>query len=83
MPEQEVAPGFWRKMYEKMLADMENPAFRRFGSYTIAGRSYTYRSLKDFMDLLDWVKNKADIEDGVAPYRARHHARNAGRGYAR
>lgn len=73
--------GMWRSLYEKMLADLESPAFRRFGSYSIAGRSYSYRSLSEFRNLLAWVKDQADLEDGQAPYVARHSLINGGRGW--
>lgn len=73
-------PGYWRDLYEKMREDLQSPAFRQFGSYSIAGRSFAYRGLDDFRSLLDWVKREADKEDGIAPYRARRVARNGGRG---
>ena len=73
-------PGYWRDLYEKMREDLQSPAFRQFGSYSSAGRSFSYRSLDDFRSLLDWVKREADKEDGIAPYRARRVARNGGRG---
>lgn len=72
--------GYWRDLYEKMREDLQSPAFRQFGSYSIAGRSFAYRSLDDFRALLDWVKREADKEDGIAPYRTRRVARNGGRG---
>lgn len=72
--------GFWRSLYEQMLADFNSPAFRRFGSYTIAGRSYTYRSIQDFLDLLKWVKTEAEKEEGLPGYTSRRLARNANRG---
>lgn len=72
--------GYWRDLYEKMREDLQSSAFRQFGSYSIAGRSFSYRSLDDFRSLLDWVKREADKEDGIAPYRARRVARNGGRG---
>lgn len=46
-------PGYWRDLYEKMREDLQSPAFRQFGSYSIAGRSFSYRSLDDFRSLLD------------------------------
>ena len=58
--------GYWRDLYEKMREDLQSPAFRQFGSYSIAGRSFSYRSLDDFRSLLDWVKREADKEDGIA-----------------
>lgn len=73
-------PGYWRDLYEKMREDLQSPAFRQFGSYSIAGRSFSYRSLSEFLSLLDRIKREADKEDGIAPYRARRVARNGGRG---
>lgn len=72
--------GYWRALYEKMREALQSPAFRQLGSYSIAGRSFTYRSLTNFRSLLDWVKREAGKEDGIAPYRARRVARNGGRG---
>ena len=59
---------------------MQSAAFRRFGSYTIANRTFTYRSLTEFRDHLKFVKEQADLEDGTPPYRARVYLRNGGRG---
>lgn len=75
--------GIWRTLYENMLEEMRDPAFRRFGSITVAGRTFSYRSLDDFLRLLNWVRQQADVEDGIAPYRARVALVNGGRGYQR
>ncbi len=72
--------GPWRELYDKMVADMQSAAFRRFGSYTIANRTFSYRSLDEFRDHLKYVKQQADLEDGKKPYRARVYMGNAGRG---
>jgi len=72
--------GQWRTLYNQMIADMQSAAFRRFGSYTIANRTFTYRSLTEFRDHLKFVKEQADLEDGTPPYRARVYLRNGGRG---
>lgn len=72
--------GYWRELYEKMREDLQSPTFRQFGSYSIAGRTFTYRSLSEFLSLLDRIKREADKEDGIVPYRARRVARNGGRG---
>lgn len=58
--------GYWRELYEKMQEDLQSPAFRQFGSYSITGRSFSYRSLDAFRSLSDWVKREADKEDGRA-----------------
>lgn len=73
--------GMWRRLYEKMLADLESPSFRRFGSYSVAGRTFSYRSLEDFRKLLSWVKDQADLEEGQVPYVARRPLGNGGRGW--
>lgn len=75
--------GIWRTLYENMLEDMRDPAFRRFGQYSVAGRTFSYRSLDEFRRLLDWVKARADVEDGLAPYKARVALVNGGRGFLR
>lgn len=72
--------GQWRELYNKMIADMSSDAFRRFGSYTIANRTFTYRNLTEFRDHLKYVKEQADLEDRKPPYRARIYLRNGGRG---
>lgn len=71
--------GQWRTLYNQMLSDMSSAAFRRFGSYTIANRTFTYRSLAEFRDHLKYVEQQADLEDGKKPYRARMYMGNAGR----
>ncbi|WP_346667384.1 hypothetical protein [uncultured Desulfovibrio sp.] len=72
--------GYWRTLYETMREDLQSPAFRQFGSYSIGGRSFSYRSLSEFRQILDWVEKQAALEDGVPTYRARRQARNGGRG---
>lgn len=74
--------GVWREVYEKMLEDLKSPAFRRFGSYSIAGRSFSYRSIDEFKKLLDWVGQQADLEEGLVPYKARKSIINGGRGWS-
>jgi hypothetical protein len=76
MPE----PGFWKALYEKMLSALEEGAFMRFNGYTVPGKTFQYRSIADFLQALEWVKGKADMEEGVRPYRARTYAANGGRG---
>jgi len=72
--------GFWRSLHNKMLAALEDGSFMRFSGYTVPGRSFSYRGLSEFRDLLDWVEGKADLEDGVPPYRGRIYAGQGGRG---
>ena len=72
--------GQWRELYNKMVADMQSGAFLRLSSYTIANRTFTYRSLKEFREHLKFVKEQADLEDRKPPYRARVYLRNGGRG---
>lgn len=79
----QTLPGYWRTLYNKMLASLEDGNFMRFNGYTVEGRTFQYRSLQDFLKLLDWVKVKADLEEGLAPYRGRTYAGNAGRGVCR
>ena len=73
-------PRFWRELYRKLLADLENDAWRRFSSYTVAGRTFSYRSLEEYRKFLDWVKAQADLEEGVTPYIGRTYAGQGGRG---
>lgn len=73
--------GIWRSLYEQMLEDLKSPAFRRFGSYSIAGRSFSYRSIDEFRKLLTWVKANAELEEGITPYLARKGLVNGGRGW--
>ncbi len=75
--------GPWRTLYERMLQDMASPTFRRMGSYSVAGRSLSYRSVAEFRSLLAWVKDQAELEEGRAPYRARVPLANGGRGWRR
>lgn len=75
--------GIWRELYNNMVADMQSPAFRRFGSYSVAGRTFSYRSLDEFRRHLEWVKREAEKEEGTPPYRARVSMVNGGRGFLR
>lgn len=76
-------PGPWRELYNKMVDDMQSAAFRRFGSYSVAGRSFSYRSLDEFRRHLDFVKREAEKEEGKPSYRARVPMANGGRGFLR
>lgn len=72
--------GYWRRLYHEMLAALSDGSFMRFNGYTVQGRTFQYRSLADFKKLLDWVRDQADLEDGIAPYRGRTSAGQGGRG---
>jgi len=72
--------GFWRQLYNRMLAALDDGTFMRFQGYTVPNRTFNYRSLQDFMKLLDWVKAQADVEDAIPPYRGRIYAGQRGRG---
>ena len=72
--------GFWRALYNKMLAALDDGTFMQLQGYTVPNRTFTYRTLPDFLKLLEWVKSKADIEDGILPYRGRTYAGQGGRG---
>lgn len=76
MPE----PGYWKQLYEKLLAMLEDGSWARMSSYTVAGRSVSYRSIDEFKRLLDWVKDQAAIEAGRPDYRGRMYAGQRGRG---
>ncbi|MDR2051127.1 MAG: hypothetical protein LBQ63_05075 [Deltaproteobacteria bacterium] len=73
-------PGYWRTLYDKMLASLEDGNFMRFNGYTVPGRTFQYRGLAEFLKALDWVKAKADLEEGRASYRGRIYAGQGGRG---
>lgn len=72
--------GYWRRLYEQLLADLENGAWRRMSSYTVGGRTISYRNLDEFKKLIDWAKAEADKEDGIAPFKRRTYAGQGGRG---
>ena len=69
-----VGAYYWRNLYRKLLDDLQSDAWRLMNSYTVAGRSVSYRSLEEFRKLLDWVKDQADLEEGIPPYRGRTYA---------
>lgn len=72
--------GYWRWLYNQMLTALAEGTFLRFNGYTVPGRSFQYRSLAEFRSLLDWVSDRADVEDGVIPYHGRTRAGQGGRG---
>jgi hypothetical protein len=72
--------GYWRWLHNRMLAALGDGSFLRFNGYTVPNRTFQYRSLSEYRSLLDWVKARADVEDGKAPYRGRTYAGNRGRG---
>lgn len=75
-----MAKGYWGTLLEKMKSDLESDAWRTLSSYTIAGKSFSYRSFDEFKKIFDWVADEAAKEEGIAPYRGRQYAGNAGRG---
>jgi hypothetical protein len=76
----QTTPGFWRALHQKMLAALEDGQFMRLSGYTVPGRTFNFRSIQDFLKTLDWVAQKADLEEGILPYRGRTYAGNRGRG---
>ncbi|MCL1915682.1 MAG: hypothetical protein FWG17_03095 [Desulfovibrionaceae bacterium] len=72
--------GFWRQLHNSMLAALDDGTFMRFDGYIVSGRTFNYRSLGDFIKILEWVKGQADLEDGVPSYRGRTYAGQRGRG---
>ena len=84
MPEQQPAiKGFtsWADLHKAMLDDLASGAWRTLASYSLGGRTFAYRSIKDFRELLDFVKTQADAETGVRPFRRRTYGRQGGRGW--
>jgi hypothetical protein len=69
----------WRDLLEQLKGDLANRAFRTMQSYSVAGRTVTYRSLAELKSLLEWVEQQADEEDGLV-YAGRTYAVNRGRG---
>lgn len=69
----------WRDLVNQLKSDLANRAFRTMQSYSVAGRTVSYRSLKDLKDLLTWAEEEADKEEG-SMYPGRTYAANRGRG---
>lgn len=80
VPVQPGEKGYWRWLYNQMLAAHADGAFLRFSGYTVPGRTFNYRTLADFRTHLDWVQMKAELEEGTPAFRGRTYAGNGGRG---
>ena len=78
MPQQIEMPS-WRELYIRMVADLNSNAWRTMSSYSVAGTTISYRSLAEFKEMLTFVQDKADVEDGTPSYRGRTSARARGR----
>ncbi len=72
--------GFWRTLHNTMLASLNSGAFLQFNGYTVAGRTFQYRSLEEFRNILDWVEEEAAKEEGKPLYKGRTYAGQGGRG---
>ena len=66
--------GYWRWLYNLMLASLADQSFMRFNGYTVPGRTFQFRGLAEFRAFLAWVEDKANLEDGIRPYIGRTHA---------
>ena len=69
----------WRDLVSQLKNDLAGRAFRTMQSYSVAGRSVSYRGLRELLDLLKEAEEKADEEDGLI-YAGRTYAANSGRG---
>lgn len=55
----------WSDLAQKLRDDLASGNFRTVGSYTLpGGGAVTYRTLKEFTDLLDMVEQRAAEEAG-------------------
>ena len=73
-------PHFWRELYEQLLPALNDGTWVRFSGYTVAGRSFSNRTLEDFRKFLAWVEARVDREEGRASFRRRAYAGQGGRG---
>jgi ABC-type cobalamin/Fe3+-siderophores transport system ATPase subunit len=67
----------WAALYTAMLDKMA-AGDASVGSVMINGKNITYKSNKEFLEQLSFVKNMADIESGAAVRRT--FAKQGGRG---
>ena len=67
----------WSDLETQLLNDLADGAWRRTQSYTLAGRSVTYRSFLEFQQILAMVKKEAALERGG--FAGRTYAANGGR----
>jgi hypothetical protein len=68
----------WAALREQMLDDLASGAWRTLSGYSLSGRTFNYRSLKDFRELLAFVEAEAAKESGVPRFRRRTFARMGG-----
>lgn len=85
MPEQQPADTTrkftsWAALREQLLDDLASGAWRTLASYSMSGRTFTYRSLADFRELLAFVEAEMVKETGTPQFRRRTYARQGGRG---
>jgi len=53
----------WSALYTQMLDDMTSGSWRT-ASYSIGGRTRTYKTFAEFKEALEYVKGMADIDGG-------------------
>lgn len=67
----------WTALYTAMLETLTS-GNAAIGSVSVAGKTITYKSNKEFMEQLTFVKGMADQESGA--YARRTYAKQGGRG---
>jgi chorismate-pyruvate lyase len=67
----------WTALYNAML-DILTSGDASVGSVTVNGKTITYKSNKEFLDQLEFVKRQSDAESGA--FVSRTYARQGGRG---
>lgn len=72
--------GIWRDAFNQLQQNLADGSWLRTSSYTIEGKGYVYRSFSEYLDLLKYVEQRADQEDGTRRYAPRTYARQGGRG---
>lgn len=82
MPQEQTTHKFtsWAELHSQMLDDLASGAWRTLASYSLGNRSFAYRSLKEFRELLDFIRDEAAKESGSPRYLRRTFARQGGRG---
>ncbi len=61
----------YRELLLQMQDDLASGAWRTLSSYSLNGRSFTYRSFAEWQKIFEFVREEAAIETGRAPYRGR------------
>jgi hypothetical protein len=56
----------WTALLEQLRNDLASGAYSRVASYTLNGRTVTYRSVDEFWKLYREVEAQAAAEDGLA-----------------